>query len=245
MGCAFRQVEATKVEFDVVLKQKKESILLAQKMSMEITKMCKDLEQKDKIFSAMLRKSKLDTAEKQLLLKEVKVSKAKKKQAELETERWRVVSEFKHEIHSLKELKIDLEVFSPLLDCQSLEMNEDLEQMRLKDEKLEAFYWRLLSMELESKQLQSYTEGLNQDVSQLRQDNMKMKALLLEREKELDSLMEQFVSQLKPLSCQKTNLLNFSLHDPSLTRDSFWPKVKIIKKKSTKNGAKNKNNFAR
>ncbi|XVE58354.1 hypothetical protein DITRI_Ditri04bG0163300 [Diplodiscus trichospermus] len=309
MGRAFRQVEATKLELDAVLEQKEESDLLAQKLSMEIAKMRKDLEQKDKILSAMLRKSKLDTAEKQLLLKEVKVSKAKKKQAELETERWRAVSDSRHERHSLKsifanqagakldvssglkevpnsgktrsqptdmifeydysELRTDPEVFHPLPNCHSPEGSEDLvvtadvkklegwvraeaekyatliekrhhveldafaEQMRLKDEKLEAFRWRLLSMELESKRLQSHVEGLNQDVSQLRQENMKLEALLLEREEELDSLKEQFASQLKPLSCQKTNLLNLSLHDPALTHDSFWSKVKIIKKKST------------
>ncbi|XVF12688.1 hypothetical protein REPUB_Repub08aG0140600 [Reevesia pubescens] len=309
MGRAFRQVEATKMELDAVLEQKEESVLLAQKLSIETTKMSKDLEQKDKILSAMLRKSKLDTAEKQLLLKEVKVSKAKKKQAELETERWRAVSESRHERHSLKgmfanqastkldvsssvkevsnsgktrsqptdlifeydysELKTYPEVFSPRPDFHSPEGNEDLvvtadvkklegwiraeaekyatvigkrhhleldafaEQMRLKDEKLEAFRWRLLSMELESKRLQSNVEGLNQDVSQLRQDNIKLEALLLEREEELDSLKEQFASQLKPLSCQKTNLLNLSLHDPESTHDSIWPKVKILKKKST------------
>ncbi|XP_021279150.1 uncharacterized abhydrolase domain-containing protein DDB_G0269086 isoform X4 [Herrania umbratica] len=293
MGRAFRQVEATKRELDSVLEQKEESVLLAQKLSIEITKISKDLEQKDKILSAMLRKSKLDTAEKQMLLKEVKVSKAKKKQAELETERWKAVSESRHERHSLKgmfakqagakldvssgvkevsnsgktrsqpidlvfeydysDLKTDPEVFSPLPDCHSPEANEELEaekyaaviekrhhleldafaeQMRLKDDKLEAFRWRLLSMELESKRLQSHVEGLNQDVSQLRQENMKLEALLLEREEELDSLKEQFASQLKPLSCQKTNLLNLSLHDPALTHDSFWPKVKFIKKKS-------------
>ncbi|XVF24254.1 hypothetical protein REPUB_Repub13aG0111800 [Reevesia pubescens] len=234
MGCAFRQVEATKLELNAVLERKNKSVLLAQKMSMEITKMCKDLEQKDKILSTMLKKSKLDTTKKQLLLKEVKVSKAKKKQAELETERWRAISKSKHEIHSLKgmfanqasakldvssgvkevsnsgktrsqstdivfeydysELKTDPKFFSPLPNCHSLERNEDLvvtadvkrlegwvrakvekyaivtekrhhlkldafaKQMRLKDEKLEAFCWWLLSMELESKQLQSYVE---------------------------------------------------------------------------------------
>ncbi|KAG4207204.1 hypothetical protein ERO13_A03G052000v2 [Gossypium hirsutum] len=285
MGRAFRQVEATKMELDAVLEQKEESVVLAQKLSMEITKMRKDLEQKDKILSAMLRKSKLDTAEKQLLLKEVKVSKAKKKQAELETERWKAVSETRHERHSLKgmfsnqaqasakldypELKTDPEAFSLLPDCQSPQGTEDLvvtadvkrleswvraeaekyanviekrhhleldafaEQMRLKDEKLEGFRWRLLSMELESERLQSHVDGLNQDVSQLRQDNMKLEAMLLEREEELNSLKDQFASQLKPMSCQKSDILNISLHDPALTHDSFWPKVRIVKKKAT------------
>ncbi|KAE8723882.1 Ribonuclease P protein subunit P38-related isoform 3 [Hibiscus syriacus] len=225
---------------------------------MEITKMRKDLEQKDKILSAMLRKSKLDTAEKQLLLKEVKVSKAKKKQAEMETERWKAVSETRHERHSLKgmfrneaptsakldvsELKTDPEVFYPLTDFQSPQGTEDFvvtadvkrlecwvreeaenyanviekrhhleldafaEQMRLKDEKLEEFRWQLLNMELESERLQSHVEVLNQDVSQLRQDYMKLEALLLEREEELDSLKDQFASQLKPPSCQKGDI---------------------------------------
>ncbi|KAK8686524.1 hypothetical protein V6N13_125548 [Hibiscus sabdariffa] len=295
MGRAFRQVEATKMELDVVLEQKEESVMLAQKLSTEITKMRKDLEQKDKILSAMLRKSKLDTAEKQLLLKEVKVSKAKKEQAKLETERWKAVSEMRMKGHSLKgmfsnqaqasakfdvpELKTDPEVFYPLRDCQSPEGTEDFvvtadvkrleswvraeaekyanviekrhhleleafaEQMRLKDEKLESFRWQLLSMELESERLQSHVEGLNQDVSQLRQDNMKLEALLLEREEELDSLKDQFVSQSKPLSCQKGDILNLSLHDPALTHDSFWPKVQIIKKNSTKKEQETKTTY--
>ncbi|XVE64411.1 hypothetical protein DITRI_Ditri07aG0098700 [Diplodiscus trichospermus] len=311
MGRAFRQVEATKLELDAVLEQKEESDVLAQKLSLEITKLHKDLEQKDKILSAMLRKSKLDAAEKQLLLKEVKVSKAKKKQAE--TERWRADSESRHERRSLKgmfanqssakldissgvkevsnsgktrsqltdfvfdydysELKTDPEVISPLPDYQSpggsedfafevvtadakrledwvraeaekyatvierrhhLELDAFAEQMRLKDEKLEAFRWQMLSMDLQSKRLQSHVEGLNQDVSQLRQENMKLEALLLEKEEELDSLKEQFASQLKALNCQKINLLNLSPHDPALTHDAFWHKVKIIKKSTEK-----------
>ncbi len=104
MGRALRQIEATKQQLEVVLEQKEEAALMVQKLSMEMVKMHKDLEQKDKILSAMLRKSKLDTAEKQLLLKEVKLSKAKKKQAEIETERWRAVSESRHERQSLRSM---------------------------------------------------------------------------------------------------------------------------------------------
>ena len=81
---------------------------MSQKLSLEITKFHKDLEQKDKILSAMLRKSKLDTAEKQMLLKEVKLSKARRKQAEQETQRWKAVSEGKHERQSLKSMLVNL-----------------------------------------------------------------------------------------------------------------------------------------
>lgn len=104
MGRALRQVETTKQDLELVLKQKEDSELMAQKLSVEIVKMQKDMEQKDDILSAMLRKSKLDTAEKQMLLKEIKLSKAKRKQAELEAERLRSVSEAKHGRHSLRSM---------------------------------------------------------------------------------------------------------------------------------------------
>ncbi|WVZ19412.1 hypothetical protein V8G54_006734 [Vigna mungo] len=99
-----RQLEA---ELGRAVKQE-ESDLMVQKLSLEIAKFHKDLEQKDKILSAMLRKSKLDTAEKQMLLKEVKLSKARRKQAEQETQRWKAVSEGKHERHSLKSMLLFL-----------------------------------------------------------------------------------------------------------------------------------------
>lgn len=104
LGRAQRQVEATKQELSLVLEQKEGSVSLAQKLSLEMVKMRKDLDQKEKVLSAMLRKSKLDTAEKQILLKEVKLSKAKRKQAELETERWKAVTESRHERQSLKSM---------------------------------------------------------------------------------------------------------------------------------------------
>lgn len=111
-----------------------------------------------------------------------------------------------------------------------LELEAFAEQMRLKNEKLEGYHWRLLSMEIESKRLQSHVEGLNHETSQLRHDNMKLEALLFEREEELHSLKEQFVSQLKSFSCHNT-ILTSSLHDPALTHDAIWSKDKSVKRK--------------
>ncbi|XP_044472817.1 trichoplein keratin filament-binding protein-like isoform X2 [Mangifera indica] len=302
LGRALRQVEAAKQELGSVLEQKEESVLLAQKLSMEILKMRKDLDKKDKVLSAMLRKSKLDTNEKQMLIKEVKLSKTKKKQAELETERWKTASESRDQRHSLRsmfknqvnsrfdasfgirgtshtgktiqeptdyvldldhprpQLKNDLDVFLPLSNYNSAEGSEEdvrrlegwvrleaekyatviekrhhleleafAEQLRLKDEKLEAFRWQLLSMEIELKRLQTHIEGLNQETSQLRHNNMKLEAMLLERKEELSSLQEQFLSKLKSFSFQKTNINSF-LDDPALTHDAIGSKVKISKR---------------
>ncbi|XP_050289674.1 uncharacterized protein LOC126727803 [Quercus robur] len=92
--------------------------------------------------------------------------------------------------------------------------------MRIKDEKLETFRWQLMSMELESKRLQSHIEGMNEDMSHLRHDNMKLEALLLEREEELTSLKEQLASQLKALNCQNTNL-NCSVHSPVIAHEAI------------------------
>ncbi|KAJ6340661.1 hypothetical protein OIU77_008425 [Salix suchowensis] len=238
-----------------------------------------------------------------MFLKEVKLSKAKKKQAELETESWKSVSESKHEKHSLRsmfslhtnlmrsedppiergasqvvkdgsqsidydleyenpEFQKNSEVFSPLSNLYSPEGNDELadgkrldgwvcseaekyaaanekrhhleidafaEQMRLKDEKLEAFRWRMLSMEIESKRLQSHIEGLNQDVSQIRHENMKLEALLMERQKELTYLKDQFKVQIKPQFCQQANLSS-SLDDTASVHDSILSKAKNAKK---------------
>lgn len=92
MGRAVRQMEAEKQEVNGVLEQKEQYVLMTQKLSMELIKTRKDLEQKDKILSAMLRKSKLDTAEKKMLLKEVKMSKSK------------TVPESRHERYSLRSM---------------------------------------------------------------------------------------------------------------------------------------------
>ncbi|CAL0319519.1 unnamed protein product [Lupinus luteus] len=294
LGRAVKQVQATKQELCSVFEQKEESDLMAQKLSMEITKLHKDLEQKDQILSAMLRKSKLDTAEKQMLLKEIKLSKARRKQAEHETEKWRAVSEGKNDRHSLKSMLVNLssrmdvfpgsrsmqhssigssnivkerDHFSASSDHHNLpQRNDELsipantqrledwmraeaeryaalieqrhhleleafaDQMRLKDEKLEAFRWQLLRTELETKQLQSHVEELMKDVTQLRHEKIKLEALLMEREDELTSIKEQFASQLRPLN----SFRNQSILPPKsseLAQVAVWSKVKVVKRK--------------
>ncbi|XP_057993925.1 uncharacterized protein LOC110655311 isoform X2 [Hevea brasiliensis] len=293
LGRALRQLESKRQEIDLVLEQKEESVLLTQKLSMEVVKMRKDLEQKDKILSAMLRKSKVYTVEKQMLLKEAELSKAKRKQAELETERWRAVSESKYKRHSLRsmfarqansrsddpsiargtsqigkgrsqpgdyvleyenpEFRKDAEVFTPFSESYSPEINDELgwvrseaekyattiekrhhleidafaEQMRLKDEKLEAFRWQMLSMKIESKRLRSYAAGLSQELSQLRHENMKLEALSLERQEELKALKEQFIVQVTPHISRKTDK-DSSLPGPTSAHGAS--NVKIVKR---------------
>ncbi|KZV17201.1 nucleoprotein TPR-like [Dorcoceras hygrometricum] len=307
MGRALKQVEAATEELDAVLEQKEQSVLMTQRLSMELVKMRKDSEQRDQILSAMLRKSKFDTAEKQMLLKEVKESKAKRKQAELETERLRAVSVSKNERNSFRNMlskqlsskshafagrammsldagnfrmmkkdyhlkyekpviRKELEVFSLVSDPYSTEGTEETqstsdvehlenwvnseaekykfaieqrhyleleafaEQLRLKDEKLEAFRWRMMSMELESNRLQSHIEGLDHNLIQLKQEEMKLKATLLDREAEIHKLTDQVQSQFNPSNLHKLNV-NPSLHNAVVVHDPVWSNVKVIKRK--------------
>ncbi|XP_010520968.1 PREDICTED: myosin heavy chain, striated muscle isoform X3 [Tarenaya hassleriana] len=266
LGRAVKQNEAKKHELDLAMEQQEESTSMAEKLSSELLKMRKDLEQKDRILSTMLGKSNLDIAEKQMLLKEIKVSKAKKKQAEQEKEKWRTMSESrKHERQSLRsmfaveaksrgasnprrqidngtlELNEDTDAVSEIVDSfangdfrklridgnskkyekkdcgddghyiavmekrHHNELNAFAQQMRLKDEKLEALCWRLMNAELESKHLRLCIEGLNREMSRLRQDNTKLEGKVTQQGEESVVLKKQFTSQLKRLTFHKTH----------------------------------------
>ncbi|XP_057798719.1 putative WEB family protein At1g65010, chloroplastic [Salvia miltiorrhiza] len=303
MSRAVRQVEVAKQELDSVLDQKEQAVLMTQKLSMELVKTRKDLDQKDQILSAMLRKSKVDTAE---LLKEVKSSKAKRQQTEVETAGWKAVSETKHDRHSLrnilsKHVSVKSDIFSggkgghlkamasldagnpraaetdyrefeqpqafklindpyliartgephliadveglenwtnseaatyefALQQRHNLEIDAFVDQLRLKDERLEAFRWRLLSMEIESKRLHSHIETIDHEITQLRKENMRLEALLLDRETELHSLKEQLLMQFNPPNLQKLNFES-SLHEATMNHNTVWSRVKVVKRK--------------
>lgn len=110
------------------------------------------------------------------------------------------------------------------------ELDAFAEQLRLKDERLEAFRWRLLSMELESKRLQSHIEVLDHDLAQLRQDNMKLDALLLNREVEVQSLKQQLTEYFHLPDSQKSNA-NACPKEQDKANHTVWSKVTLIKTK--------------
>ncbi|KAG1367666.1 titin [Cocos nucifera] len=314
MARALRQAEAAKQELEQVFERKEEAVAMVENLSGEIVRLQKDAEQKDKILSAMLRKSKLDTAAKQMLLKEVKISKAKKKQAELEMERWKNMWESRHrkgsraahsldigcsqsrraelqresggynsrtllseylEAESRKEhesssakgesiittieclgqdstdgsdepvgdeferlqdwVRLETEKYATILEQRHYaEIEAFTEQLRVKDEKLEASRWQLLSMELESKRLQ----GLDGNISHFKKENLKLEALLLDKEKELKLLKEQIRCHVQ--HCQKNNS-NFSPSSDYTKKTSssceacdsqvLWSEVKITERK--------------
>ncbi|XP_057774216.1 uncharacterized protein LOC130993368 isoform X2 [Salvia miltiorrhiza] len=103
----------------------------------------------------------------QMLLKQVRSSKLKRKQAEVEAARWKAVAESKHDRNSFLNAKSD-----------GGEMYAYMEQLRQKDEKLEAYNWRLMISELESRRLKLRVEALDRDIAKLRQDNAKLSEMM-------------------------------------------------------------------
>ncbi|XP_047958670.1 myosin-10-like isoform X2 [Salvia hispanica] len=201
MGRSIRQAEA-------VVEEKEQLVLVNQRLSVEIVRLHKDLE----------RRSNLDAAEKQMLLKEVRSSKVRRKQAEAEAARWKAVAESKHDTISLRNMF--LKHFNPYLtraiqesraeQKHSVEMYAVLEQLRQKDEKLEAYNWRLRSSELESRRLQSHIQVLDRDIAHLRQDIAKLEEQLIMRSAPPDP---------RRLSCNTPG------------DDTVWSKVKVVKRK--------------
>jgi len=115
-----------------------------------------------------------------------------------------------------------------------LELDAFAEQMQLKEDKLGAYRWKLRSAELETKRLLSQIEGLNQDMSKLCRNNLKLESLLLDRDVELKNLKDQIASQLNTLSTQKTKL-RMSKPEHLLAHDTIWSKLNFTKKKPAEN----------
>lgn len=84
MGRALRQVEAARQELEEVFQQREEAIAMVEQLSADIIMMRKDAEKKDRVLSAMLRKSEFDAAEKLSLKRELDMRKAREKEMELE-----------------------------------------------------------------------------------------------------------------------------------------------------------------
>lgn len=89
MSQALRQLESAKRECEIILNEKKEAEAVNQSLSLQIARFEKDIQEKDEVVSTMLNISNVDAEERQELQKELMISKALRRQAELEAERWK------------------------------------------------------------------------------------------------------------------------------------------------------------
>ncbi|KAG0448232.1 hypothetical protein HPP92_027927 [Vanilla planifolia] len=227
-----RQAEDAKLELADVYEQKGEAAAMVEKLSEEFVRLQKDAEQKGKVVSAMLRKAKHDTAEKHAVLKELRITRAKKQQAELEAARWRSM-DLRPDAGSSRERLAELQTSSRLdlrtrlFDYLTAEKSDStIKPMELpdqyvseEDDRLDDVHGLQDWVRLETKKytvvleqrhlseieafaeqlrrLQSHIDGLDGSLTQLRDENLKLEALLEDREKQLKSLKERFELQGK------------------------------------------------
>lgn len=89
---------------------------------------------------------------------------------------------------------MEAEKFASILEKQhNAEIEAFTEQMRLKDERLESYKWRLLSTEIEKKRIQCQIEGLNRNIQHYREESATLQAMLSDKSEELDSLKEHLI----------------------------------------------------
>ncbi|KAL5221248.1 hypothetical protein ABZP36_025961 [Zizania latifolia] len=276
---AARRGDSAEAELKEALERRDEAAATAAELSSEAALLRRDAEHKDKILSAMLRKSKIDMDDREMLVREVKMCKARRKQAELEADRWRKMWESRHRrgsrssarcaaadhpgcsdkltaadpvacAHDTKILfvdhveesdgKKDRQTTAPApapkdpttVECVDrypshvddkpvVEEYQDLqewfqmetekytsmirhrhnaeveaftEQLRLKDEKLEAFRWRAASMDVEASRLRCRVQELEARLSEQEERSTGLEALLVGRDDENSSLKEQLAA---------------------------------------------------
>lgn len=275
---AARLADTAEAELREALERRDEAASAAADLSAEAARLRRDAEHKDKILSAMLRKSKIDMEDREMLVREVKMCKARRKQAELEAERWRKMWESRghrrgssrsssarcvtdppppsgcsdkvlapdaaaraanldtkilfvdqvegdgkkdHRQAPAKELttiecvdryashvddkpaveeyqglqewfQMETEKYTAMMKHRhTAEIEAFTEQLRLKDEKLEAFRWRAVSMDVEESRLRCRIQELEARLAQQEKHGAGLEALLLERENESRALKEQ------------------------------------------------------
>ncbi|TVU34094.1 hypothetical protein EJB05_15921, partial [Eragrostis curvula] len=266
---AARLADTAEAELRAALERRDEAAAAAADLSAEAARLRRDADHKDKILSAMLRKSKIDMEDREMLVREVKMCKARRKQAELEAERWRKMWESRasrrssrssaraadhpgcsdklaidavvrandtkilfvdhvegdgkkdrhapaakevttvecvdrypshvedkpavEEYQGLQEwFQLETEKYAAMIKHRhSAEIEAFTEQLRLKDEKLEAFRWRAVSMDVEATRLRCRIQELEARLAQQEQHGAGLEALLLDRENKNTALKEK------------------------------------------------------
>ncbi|CAL4949301.1 unnamed protein product [Urochloa decumbens] len=275
---AARVADSAEAEVGEAMKRRDEAAAAAAELSAEAARLRRDAEHKDKILSAMLRKSKIDMEDREMLVREVKMCKARRKQAELEADRWRKMWESgsrpgahrrgssrssaarsaaaegcsdkllaadaaaagetkivfvdhvegdgrkekdRHRQAPAKELttiecvdryashvddkpaveeyqglqewfQMETEKYTAMIKHRhAAEVEAFTEQLRLKDEKLEAFRWRAVSTDVEAARLRSRIQDLEERLAQHKKHAAALEALLLDREEESRALKDQ------------------------------------------------------
>lgn len=182
---AFNGLEICKKDCKIMFEEKKE---ITERLSSEIVRLRRDIDEKEEVISSLLRKS----DEKEELERKLTIVEAKRKQGD-----WPGLEKSLHAVHIKQRHLLEMDAFE--------------RQMRAKDERMEVFRQKLLSMDNKLEKLQAENRDLVRSLELAKAKNANLEILLKEKDSLLRSLKENLIfnEKSKMHSHSEQSLLEF------------------------------------
>lgn len=164
---AFNGLEICKKDCKIMFEEKKE---ITERLSSEIVRLRRDIDEKEEVISSLLRKS----DEKEELERKLTIVEAKRKQGD-----WPGLEKSLHAVHIKQRHLLEMDAFE--------------RQMRAKDERMEVFRQKLLSMDNKLEKLQTENRDLVRSLELAKAKNANLEILLKEKDSLLRSLKENLI----------------------------------------------------
>lgn len=164
---AFKGLEICKKDCKIMFEEKKE---ITERLSAEIVRLQRDIDEKDEVISSLLRKA----DEKEELERKLTIVEAKRKQGD-----WPGLEKSLHAVHIKQRHLLEMDAFE--------------RQMRAKDERMEVFRQKLLSMDNKLEKLQAENRDLVRSLELAKAKNANLEIMLKEKDFVLRSFKENLI----------------------------------------------------
>lgn len=164
---AFKGLEICKKDCKIMSEEKRE---ITERLSAEIVRLQRDIDEKDEVISSLLRK----TDEKEELERKLTLVEAKRKQGD-----WPGLEKSLHAVHIKQRHLLEMDAFE--------------RQMRAKDERMEVFRQKLLSMDNKLEKLQAENRDLMRSLELAKAKNANLEIMLKNQDFVLGSLKDNLI----------------------------------------------------
>lgn len=198
---AFTGLEICKKDCKIMFEEKKE---ITERLSSEIVRLRRDIDEKEEVISSLLRKS----DEKEELERNLTLVEAKRNQGD-----WPGLEKSLHAVHIKQRHLLEMDAFE--------------RQMRAKDERMEVFRQKLLSMDNKLQNLQAENTDLVRSLELAKAKNANLEILLKEKDFVLRSLKENIIFHEKSKMHSHSEQILHELEDAKC-------KIEKVEHKATK-----------
>lgn len=198
---AFNGLEICKKDCKIMFEEKKE---ITERLSSEIVRLRRDIDEKEEVISSLLRKS----DEKEELERNLTLVEAKRNQGD-----WPGLEKSLHAVHIKQRHLLEMDAFE--------------RQMRAKDERMEVFRQKLLSMDNKLQNLQAENTDLVRSLELAKAKNANLEILLKEKDFVLRSLKENIIFHEKSKMHSHSEQILHELEDAKC-------KIEKVEHKATK-----------